>query len=493
MGERRHFREIGKDIFAYGFMSALSQVSGLLLLPLFTRIFSVDEYGVIDIFATFVSILTTVAQLSLPSAISRYFNDTSGVQEQKQLISTSLAFVAGVGLLILFGLSLFKNALAHNLLGGEQYAALVQYGCWIALLRSLSSIPMRILRLERKIIVFNLIGVSSTILYLLSALYLVIGQKSGIVGVFIAQVVAAAVSLLISLGLARKYLTLRLSSNQLKRVLKYSLPLFPAVFVSWANSQTDRLLILLIVGLGSVAIFGAAAKIAKIITFLVLVFRQAWQPYSVLIIKSLERDAVYRRMLNYYAGIFASLGLVFTAVSPELFALIVPEEYYYGYIVIPWLIGSIILHQSASLTNLGMIASEKTSGISIASWIGVSLNLIIALSLIRTFGVAGAAIGSFIAELVFTGLSWRFTVQKSSIRFNTKIIVIVLLSYIFGSILLIAISKVVISPMSIVYRVISSLVFVGLIAYQTIDEPVLRFLKTIPKRLELLFKRSRAS
>jgi O-antigen/teichoic acid export membrane protein len=194
-------------------------------------------------------------------------------------------------------------------------------------------------------------------------------------------------------------------------------------------------------------------------------------------------------MFNYYAGVFASLGLVLTAVSPELFAFLLPDEYHWGYVVIPWLIGSAVLHRSATLTRLGMMVSEKTVGMSVASAIGTILNVVIALFLIQAFGVAGAAIGSFVAELVFTSLSWWFSTRTSDVRFDTRAILVVLLSYIVCSILLLVVAEMVAGPMSIIYRVGLVLVTIGLIGYQIIDESVLRFLGLLSRRFRLTFER----
>ena len=489
MGTKRHFFEVGKDILTYGFMSALSQMSGLLLLPLFTRIFSVDEYGVIDIFAVFISLLTTGLQVALPSALARYFNDTKILHKKKQLISVSLIFILSIGLLSIFVISLFATSLAKILFDDQKYYTIIILGCWIALSNSLISLPNMILRLERKIITFNLINFLSTILYLILALYFVLVLKGGVEGVFAGQLMSTTISLFVALVLIRNYLTPNLAIEPLKRALKYSLPLLPGVFVSWINSQADRILLLFIAGLGGVAIFGAAARISKIFTFLVLAFRQAWHPYSMLIIKSAERNEIYRRMLSFYTGIFVSLGLVLTAISPELFTVLVPEEYHHGYIVVPWLIGAIALHQSASLTNLGMLVSEKTAGISFASWISVMLNIIISLFLIQVFGIAGAAIGSFIAELVFTALLWRFSIQKSDVRFNTKAILIMLFTYIAGVILLLLITAEIDGTLSIIARTLLLFVAIFIVARQTINTDQWAALKVSLNRLYIYQKK----
>jgi len=438
---QQHFVRVGKDVLTYGFLSALSQMGGLILLPLLTRVFSVDEYGAVDIVATFVALLAAFAQFALPSAIARYFGQTTSEEERRQLFTTVLAFVALLGMALALLLSTAAAPLARLLLGDAAHADYLRLGCGIAWVRSLAAIPYMTLRMERRIVAFNLIQFFATTGYIVLALYLVLARGSGVRGVFIGQLVAGTGAFAIALALTRRHLTARLSVASLRRAVGFSGPMLPGHLGAWVNAQTDRLLLLFFLGLPGVALFGVTARIASLVQFLLLVFRQGWQPYAMSLIDDSGRNDVYRRMLNYYAAGFASLGLALTAVSPELFALIVPEDYRSGYVVLPWLVGAAIFHHSASITNLGVVVSARTGVISVASGVGLIGNVAIASALIPTFGIAGAAIGTFVSELGFTAILWRSSVARSDVRFDTRAILIVLTTYVVGAISLLLASK----------------------------------------------------
>jgi O-antigen/teichoic acid export membrane protein len=259
--------------------------------------------------------------------------------------------------------------------------------------------------------------------------------------VFIGQLVAGAGAFVIALALTRRHLTARLSLPSLRQALGFSAPMLPGRLGGWLNAQTDRLLLLLFLGLPGVALFGVTARIASVVQFLLLVFRQGWQPYAMMLLDDSGRNDVYCRMLNYYAALFASLGLALTAVSPELFALLVPEDYRGGYVVLPWLVGAAIFHHSASLTNLGVLVSARTGVVSVASAIGLIGNVVIASAMIPSFGIAGAAIGAFVSELAFTTILWRASVARSDVRFDIRVVLIVLATYVLGAIALLLASK----------------------------------------------------
>lgn len=485
----QHFKRLGKDFFTYGFMAALSQMSGLLLLPLLTRALSMDNYGTVDIIATFVALLSIGMKLALPNGLTRYFNEYENPADRAKLVSTLLAGLIIIGLIIVLVLSLLSGLFAEKLVQNRAYRDFFLIGCWIALLSSIRSIPQTILRMERKIILYSVINLSATFLHVALTLYFVFVLKKGIWGIFYAQLIAAAISLLMTLALTYRYFTLSLSFHDFSRILRYSLPLLPSLISTWFNRQADRVLLLLLVGLGGVAIYGAAAKIAVLVVFLLIVFQQGWQPYAMMILREDNRNEIYTRMLNYYAGGFAILTLLLTAISPELFSLILPVEYQHGYVVIPWLIGAFVLHRSALFTKLGMLVSEKTVGISIASWISVCLNVMISWILISSFGIAGAAIGTFIAELVFTCILWQFTKKKSNIVFDTPTVLRVLFSFIICSILLLLIPHTIQSPgYSILCRLMLTLVTVCSIGCWVVDELLLRLFVSAPGRVLRILK-----
>jgi len=259
--------------------------------------------------------------------------------------------------------------------------------------------------------------------------------------------------------------------------------MFPAVVVTWANNQVDRMILLAFLGVSVVGIFGAAARIAMLIGLLVTIFQQAWTPIAIENIDNESgRNEFYRRALNYYAGAMAAIALVLVAFSKEVLALLVPTEYLAGYVVIPWLIGAQILHGSGGITNLGMLISKRTFGNSIAAWTGVAVNLGLGLLLIPQVGIWGAALGSFFAELVFTSLLWRFSVQVTDIQFDRQRLLGVLGCYVVTCGLVIVTYEFVANPVqSLITRSLLLGIALCVIIYLTMDAFLLRGFTTVQK------------
>ena len=414
-----HIRRVGRDVVAYGAIAALSRVGGLVLLPVLTRVFSAAEYGVIDLFAASVALLALFIRLALPSAISRYFHELERPADRAGLISNCLLLVGGCGV-GLTGASWLVGNLVHAELPPPLSVEIVVLGVAASSVLALASIAEAVLRVQRQILQYNAVSLLNTTVYVGLALWWVLAWTPTLEAVFAAQLAGAAVGAVLGLWLIRDWIRIERRPALLRTALSFGIPLIPAVLVSWANEQTDRIILLSLQGLASVTIYAVAAKIAMIFLFVVAMFRQAWQPYSMTLVASAERDAMYRLSLDTYMALSCTLGLAFMIVGPVLFTLLIPTDYAAGMHLLPWLVGAAVMHHSLSISSLGVIVSERTRHLASGSVLCVLSNVAISIPLIHTIGVTGAAIGTFIAQFGLSFLMLNRSNRESGVAFQLR-------------------------------------------------------------------------
>ncbi len=441
------FRALSKDIVQYGIMGGLSRSVNLLLLPILTRIFSPAEYGTIDVIATVTALLAMVMTVSLESAVARLWLQSKEDGTRALMVSSVLGFVGAFGAAVVMIASYYAGAISRMVVGAEGSRVYIVLAAWAALMLALSAIPQMVLRMERRILLYNVLHIVRTLSYVLLALLLAVPWGMGLTGIFAAQLLANGLALVCGLVLTARYLTVRISRRALSDLLAYSLPLFPSVLALWISTQADRIIMLSLLGLSAVGVFGVAEKIAAIVGLMSVIFTQAWMPLSVACADEPSgRNEFYRRAFLYYAGVMTTLGLGFVAFAGELLAFLVPEGYQEGYAIIPWLIGAHIVYGSGSFTNMGMVVSKKTMGISVAAWCGTAVNVAMSVLFIRHFGWRGAGIGAFLAAVTFTGILWWFTMRVSDVRYDTIRLAGVLGCYIAASAAVLALRVVVADP-----------------------------------------------
>ena len=93
---------MNKDIISYGLLTAIGKGLQFLMLPLLTRLFSPSDYGIIDLVATLMGLLTILMSLSLESAVARMWNETQDQDQRKKLLTSVMLFVAAFGTVIFF-------------------------------------------------------------------------------------------------------------------------------------------------------------------------------------------------------------------------------------------------------------------------------------------------------------------------------------------------------------------------------------------------------
>jgi O-antigen/teichoic acid export membrane protein len=298
--------------------------------------------------------------------------------------------------------------------------------------------------MKRRIVAYNAINILFSVTYAILALVFVLHLGWGVYGIFAAMLTANILQYALSIFLIRDSFAFNFSKPQLSASLRFAFPLFPAALVTWVNRQTDRLILLAFLGLSNVAVFGVGSRLAGVINLLAAIFRQAWVPFSLSVIEESDektRDLFYSKVANYFISFFFAISIAIVAISPDVIRILFPPEYAQAALVVPWLLGATILHASGDFTNLGTVISKKTIGNSIAAVIGAITNVLLAFILIPKFGIAGASIGVFAAEFLFTAILGWFSYRSSKILFDTKILLTIIGGYCVASIFVLQISS----------------------------------------------------
>ena len=111
------FRTFLEDSGVYLIPTLLSQGVGLFLVPLYTRILSPADYGVIDMIKTFSSIACLVVALEISQAYGRFYVEEETISGKKTVSSTALIFTIVTFLIFLLICQIFTPTLSKVLFG----------------------------------------------------------------------------------------------------------------------------------------------------------------------------------------------------------------------------------------------------------------------------------------------------------------------------------------------------------------------------------------
>ena len=127
----KHIKRVGKNSIVFGFGTILTQALGLILIPVYTRVLTPADYGILSIIMVVQTILLKI-YTSPRGAVTRfYFEYKDSKKELKKFIATTLFYSIGIALITSLILSVFGKNL-FGLFAKNIPFKYIQFAIWIA-------------------------------------------------------------------------------------------------------------------------------------------------------------------------------------------------------------------------------------------------------------------------------------------------------------------------------------------------------------------------
>lgn len=402
-------RRITKDLLTYLPARALPALAGFITIPIYTRLFSPDEFGyyVLAVAASDFLLLATITGFG--QAAIRFF---SAYQLRSGLSSYFAAVFASVGLITMFTAATCAAILVlfHPLISSDLYPLL-----WAALALYITtacfSTLTDILRGQEKSRWYSIIWISQHYGGVVFGLILVLIFEAGIGGLIWGQMLGLLLPIIPLVWLTTRSVTIRpaqLNRSDLKQLWAFALPYTMGNIAFWTLSAADRYIVQMFRGSYEVGLYGVASKMsARSIQLLVGLFILVPAPFICRLWEERGRQAT-EEALTAFTRMF--LLIIIPAVSglavvaAPLLRLLTDEAYYGGYPAI-WLVACASMGMGLSdLGSSGCMVTNHTNLIArnqcVAAGVGLALNLI----LVPILGFMGAALSAAISFLLLAGL-----------------------------------------------------------------------------------------
>lgn len=311
----------------FTFFSFLNSGINFLLLIVLANFISPDEYGELNLFNTFVTLLSMLISLNTTGIISIEFFKTTREQLRKLLngvLLISTGTLCGFTFLLLLFSHFFKMAIGLSV--EYQWLALL-----ICYLQVFSAINLDIWRLEEKPIAYGVYSVSTVVLNFVLTLILIISFHQGWLGRLYAQVGVSIAFFFISLVFLMKRGYLKRvypDKKSLVESLRFGLPLIPHSTSTWIRQGLDRYIINYFYQTSAVGLFSFAYNFANVIHIVGFAFNAT---NSVFIYKNLSQnpqDARQRLLKQTKAMLFFFMLLtVLVCVSVSIFIPVFVPKY----------------------------------------------------------------------------------------------------------------------------------------------------------------------
>lgn len=389
----------GNYLIASVATSALAFIS----IPIYTRLLSPEDYGVVSIFMGIVSLLASVMSFSTDRSVSRYFFDQKDELDFKRFVGTSsiLAF----GFFVLNSILLFFFA--------EEFGKIIGLDKEVVyLIIPISAINIIGLTFEQiygPLKRSKEIAISSVVKVFLgfafSVALIFVFEKDKFYGQILGQILAGFCIVFFWIRLIRPFLKWSFDTSYVKYIFLYSVPLIPYALSGVIIEQFGKIAIGGSQGLSKAGFYNLALTVSSIVSIVITVTHQAWNPYYFEYMNSKN----YKQLDTDFIRIFKLTILVAFGVAcfgKEIGLLLAKKEFSEALYLIPiFTIGYIFSQLSfAYIRNFGY--TKKTQYMTITILASGISNVVLNVFFIKSFGELGAAISFVLSYIIMTLLAW---------------------------------------------------------------------------------------
>lgn len=384
-----------KDSFIYGVAGLLSRSISIITLPLYTKVFSPVDFGVIDLGLIFAVFAGVIIPLGISSGVARYFPEAQSENEKETLASSGLWFVILTHTLFMAFCIYFADAMTILLFGSIQWS-LAYHLCLIAILSNgIFYYFQNLLRwkLEPKAYVFcSLISILINVSTAILAIFVI---NAGVSGIFIGQIAGGIIGGLASWYASKELFKLTLSTSRLKEMLLFSIPLVPTLLGEFIMNYIDRMSIRTLLSVEDLGLYGVGFRFASIISLVMVGFSSSLTPLVYANYKKDTTRAELARIFRFFLVIALPSLLLLMLFSKEILRAFASPEYYSVWLVVAILSPGLLLMTMYNFAP-GIDIEKKTKVTALIQISAAAINACLNLYLIPMMGIAGSAIATLL-------------------------------------------------------------------------------------------------
>jgi O-antigen/teichoic acid export membrane protein len=388
-----------KHSFIYSISNASLKASGIVLLPLYTSHFTVEEYGTLGLLLITIVLMSQSLILGQGLSLIRY-NNSEIFKPNRNSIFFTLTVLVFIIILVFVAISNIYIVELSSLFGDSiVYRLYLSIAILIAAAVTINNLFLSKLRADESSILYTVSIVIKILIMIGVNYYLILHEKMGIEAVLYALLAGEVSITLIIIPRMISLMTFRLEFTIIKETLEFGFPLiFSTMAINLLNGS-DRFLIKYLGNETELGLYELGYKIAGIVSmFIILPFGMTLMPIAYKMFKKEGDKHYYSKLKTYSSFIFIWMGLAISIFSEDivkLFAL--NSSFYSAYTVVPLIVLAYVIYGVSMISALGMYLTGKSHLIAYITIFCAALNIGLNFWLIPEYGMMGAAVNTVIS------------------------------------------------------------------------------------------------
>jgi len=411
-----YLKRLVSSLAAYQLADVVSKLIAVLLLPVYTSYIAPAGYGVVELLANGVILISIVVRFGIIEAFLRFYFIDSDPVRRDALVRRAVGFLAAVTTLVAAALAAAAAPLSELVLSHRDRTTFLVavLGLW-----SFTNLELAygLLRVDERLRTYAAASLSNVALTIASSVVLVVGLGDGARGLLLGNYGASTVVLLVLWWTMRHRLAPRgAGGRQYAALLRFGLPTVPAEASVYALSIVDRYYIYHDRSQALAGLYSIAVKLAGAVAFIVRAFQYAWPPLAYSVSDDAQASRLYGLVTTYYLFVSGWVVAGLALLGRWVLALLTAHEYAGAIRALPWVALGWALYGLWVVFLVIAGRAKVTTRNFPASLAGLAANVILILVLVGPLGIAGAGValcGAYVVMLTVMYLLTRgaFTVD----------------------------------------------------------------------------------
>lgn len=372
-----------------------------LSIPIFTRLFTREDYGIVNVYNAYLAIIIIVLSANAHSSVSRYYFEKK--EDFNEFLGTTL-FLTGIIFLFVTSayLLLYNHIESVMNLPGLLPLLLILSSCVVLL----NTIYLQIIQAQKRSLESATINVLKGVLTLGLAIILVLSlEKDRYLGKIYATLIIGFIFSLYIFYRILKGTKLAFKKYHVKYILFYSIPLIPYALGSIILATFDRIMINDLVDASSAGIYSLGYNIALLVSMVISATQAALLPdfFDFLNKKQYSRlDALVGKVFSIIT--FSAFGLILFA--KEIVQILADVKFHEALTIVPIVIIGYVFFGMFTVYGRYISYTKKTIYSSLIMVVSGLVNIILNALLIPQYGYVVAAYTTVVSYFVLFLLSW---------------------------------------------------------------------------------------
>src|SRR5690606_6893196 len=195
MQENKSFlaKRMLKSSSVYAVSGILRNLVGFLMLPIYTRYLTPEDYGIVSLMIFFISLVEISLGARLGLATVKFFHDQEQESVRKEVVASALLLTSVVSLFLSIAISLLSSPVSDLVFGDTNLAIVVSIFSILITTQAIETTGLDLIRIRNKVWWYFWFSLAKLVVQLILNITFVVIMELGVLGVAIASAASSVI------------------------------------------------------------------------------------------------------------------------------------------------------------------------------------------------------------------------------------------------------------------------------------------------------------